>query len=146
MVRLLQTLLLVLITAFLLAPWFAFRALAQAARAQDYQALSRLIDTPAVEDGLRRQGLAQPDALLSPGALAALTRGSPPRGPEDGISRFDDLVPGLDGRVIRDWDPTRVRIAVKDTDGRECLFSFERYGLFGWRLEQLRPAGETGNG
>ncbi len=164
--RLVLILLLCAALAFCAAPWFAFRALRSAAQADDFQALGELIDYDAVRQGLHRQAEDQAapapdvwhdpvgalrhaiaplkpqpalDTLTDPQALTAMTAGLPGKSPDSVLGQLADLVPGQHGRSIRFWDPNRCRIAVKSPDGREALFSFERKGLFAWKLTQLRP-------
>ncbi len=164
--RLVLIVLLCALAAFCAAPWLTFRALRSAAQADDFQALGELIDYDAVRQGLRRQAelktapgpdfwhdpmgamrhAAQPlapqpdlDRLTAPQALTALTDGVPGKHPDNALTRLADLLPGPHGRVIRYWDPSRCRIAVKTGDGREALFSFERKGLYSWKLVQLLP-------
>jgi hypothetical protein len=158
--------------AFVSAPWFAFRALRAAAQAGDIQAMSELIDFSATRQSLQdqvdpesvspppdpwrdpigamRRALAplKPsktmDTYLTPDELVALTAGPAPKaGAKPNV--FTDLFPG-GGRSIRYWDPKRCRISVAGPNGQTHLFTFERRGLFDWKLVQLRlnddhPAG-----
>lgn len=146
--------------SFVAAPWFAFRALRAAAQAGDIRAMAELIDFSAVrqslQDQLDPQAQAPPpdvwrdplgamrhalaplkpsadmDAYLTPTSLVALT-GAPAAKP--GV--FADVFPGRD-RSIRYWDPKRCRVAATGLGGRVSLFTFERRGLFDWKLVQIR--------
>jgi len=169
--RLVRTLLAVLLICFCAAPWFAFRAVRAAAQARDFQALDQLIDYPAVRQGLYRQAqtvqtpapdfwrdpvgavkravrpMAAAQAvenLMTPQAIAAMTEGEPVENRAQ--AQIEDLIPGLQGRSIRYWDPNRCRIAVRSSGGQESLFSFERRGWFTWKLVQIRPPPTTGGG
>lgn len=147
--------------AFLTAPWFAFRALREAAAAQDAQALAELVDYPAVRASLRPQltPTADPgpppdpwrdplgalkraidpirpappavDRHLTPQGLHALTMAAPasPAAPE-----ARPPFPSLDY-----WGFRRVRFAVhpKDAPAREVTLTFQRRGLFTWKLTHV---------
>jgi hypothetical protein len=159
------TLLLVAILAvgvvFVSAPWFAFRALRAAAQASDIQAMAELIDFNAVRENLAGQidpesAAPAPDLLHDPiGAVRHLFRPMPPAKTTDsyltpdainmlaagnhrGPDSLADTFPGVHGRIIQYWDPNRCRIQVTEVDGRRALFSFERRGLFDWKLVQIR--------
>lgn len=156
-------------TAFLAAPWFAFRALREAAAAQDVQALAELVDYPAVRASLKPQltEAATPgpppdpwrdpvgalkraidpirpappavDRHLTAQGLHALTLASPGAAP-DGEAR--PPFPALDY-----WGFRRVRFAIhpRGAPAREVTFTFQRRGLFTWKLTHVElPAGATG--
>jgi hypothetical protein len=165
-----MTLILVLLLAggvvFVSAPWFAFRALRAAAQANDIQALAELVDFNAVRQNLQGQvdpeasapppdiwhdplgamrHALQPlapskdmDAYLTPASINVLAAGQPGAHGETLL----DSVPGVHGRTIQYWDPNRCRIQVTETDGRKVLFSFERRGLFDWKLVQIHLPGK----
>jgi hypothetical protein len=147
--------------AFLTAPWFAFRALREAAATQDAQALAELVDYPAVRASLKPQvtEAASPgpppdlwrdpiaalkraiepirpappavDRHLTPQGLHALTLASPGAPPApDARPPF----PSLDY-----WGFRRVRFAVhpKDAPARAVTLTFQRRGLFTWKLAHV---------
>lgn len=150
------------------APWMAFRALRSAALADDVRTMSELMDVGAVRASLRAQlngdepgaapsvlddplgalkaitggriGAAAPDVegYLTTAAMTHLTHARPhqPGAP----FRSGDLLPGLHDSTIRYWGPNRVRIAAlaPGAGDAESLFTFERRGLFKWRLTQIR--------
>ena len=154
---------------FVSAPWFAFRALRAAAQANDIQALAELIDFNAVRQNLEgqvdpeaaapapdiwhdpigamRHAFQQPiapqkdmDAYLTPASINTLAAGtSDPVHPDT----LADTIPGVHGRTIQYWDPNRCRIEVKEADGRKVLFSWERRGIFDWKLVQIRLPGKV---
>ena len=151
---------------FVAAPWFAFRSLRDAAKANDVPALSRLVDYDAVSDSLEPQVAGAPapqspppdiwrhpveaieralqphrppppqlERYMTSQGLAALTEGKPPGA---------RLSPG--GRepfpMIAFWGPDRCRIVVADPDApsRKTEFTFQRRGLFSWKLTRIvRP-------
>ena len=157
---------------FLAAPWFAFRALRSAAKANDIQAMAELIDFNAVRQNLNGQvnleaaapapdiwhdpigavrHVFQPmqsqpdtDAYLTPQSISNLSAGETGSNPGAPTSQLSDLVPGAQGRSIEYWDPNRFRVQVTNQDGRRTLFSFERRGLLDWKLVQLRLPGKPG--
>jgi len=150
---------------FVSAPWFAFRALRAAAQANDIQALAELIDFNAVRQNLQGQvdpeaaapapdiwrdplgamrhmlrpvaPMKDTDSYLTPAAINTLAAGKPDPN-HGGADTIADTFPGVHGRVIQYWDPNRCRIQVTEADGRRALFSFERRGLFDWKLVQIR--------
>ena len=140
----------VLVAAGLLAaPWFAMRALQAAARDGDVQALAELVDYPAVRAGLRSDP--PPEALEAPepiwtdpvGAVRrALERrkAAPPAAERyltaSGLSFLAG--PPRFSNAVRHWGPNRVRFAVR-TGERVSLFTFQRRGVFRWRLVHLAP-------
>lgn len=86
------------------------------------------------------------DAYVSPDGIYALANGyAPGRGPPppsglDGPR--DQLRAALENWPrLRYWGANRVRFAVRarDRPGHEVLFTFQRRGLFTWKLVQIRP-------
>jgi hypothetical protein len=133
--------------AFLTAPWFAFRALREAAQAGDRQALAELVDYPAVRASLKPQ--LTPAAAPAPPAdpwrdpVGAIRRMIEPMRPvppavdrhmtPEGLYALTadasggPALPGLDY-----WGPRRVRFEV---DG--ATLTFRRRGLFTWKLTHV---------
>lgn len=77
------------------------------------------------------------DAYLTPAALAALTRGEG----RYASQRLDGGLPSPDntttgGPMPRPvyWGMNRARMSVSDEGGSETVFTFERRGLFEWKL------------
>jgi len=154
---------------FLAAPWFAFRALRSAAKANDIQAMAELIDFNAVRQNLNGQvdpeaaapapdlwhdpigamrHALQPlqpqhdmDSYLTPQSISGLAAGETGADPASPTSRLSDLVPGAQGRSIQYWDPNRFRVQVTNNDGGRTLFTFERRGLLDWKLVQIHLPG-----
>lgn len=135
--------------AFVAAPWFALRAVQAAARDGDVHALAELVDYPAVRAGLRTD--APPEALEAATPVWSDPVGAVRRALErrkaapEAAERY--LTPGglslLAGppriaHTVRHWGPNRVRFAVRDGQ-RTSLFTFQRRGLFRWRLVHLAP-------
>ncbi|HEX2561783.1 DUF2939 domain-containing protein [Phenylobacterium sp.] len=153
--------------AFLAAPWFAFRALREAASARDAQALAELVDYPAVRASLKPQltEAAAPgpppdpwrdpigalkramdpirpappavDRHLTPQGLHALTLAAPGAAPPP---EARPPFPALDY-----WGFRRVRFAVhpKGAPSREVTFTFQRRGVFTWKLTHVDLPGES---
>lgn len=149
------------VIAFVAAPWFAFRALREAAETGDAQALAELVDYRAVRASLRPQLMEAaaptppPDPFrdpigalkraieplqptpppverhLSPQGLHALTLAAPGQPPELGAR---PPFPSLDY-----WGFRRVRFAVhpKGVPAREVTLTFQRRGLFTWKLTHV---------
>lgn len=151
--------------SFFAAPWYAFAALRQAARADDIGAIEKLMDVGAVRASLRaqaspdgpapkagllqdplgaigalaqRRGGSDVDPLLTPAALAHYTHAQDPS--PGAPFRFGDLIPGLHGVEMRHWGPNQVRFAVlaPGPGDQESLFTFDRRGWFEWRLTHIR--------
>jgi DUF2939 family protein len=152
--------------SFVAAPWFAFRGLREAAMTSDTQALGKLIDYAAVRAGLGPQlapGLNETpppvDVWHDPiGALKQVFQ-PPPAAPRDEVNAW--LTPrALDalsnGRLpgvappergghpwpsVKYWSPDRCRIQVADprTRTRPVNFTFERRGIFTWKLVRIVP-------
>lgn len=140
---------LVVVAALLVfsGPWFALRGVQSAARDRDVQALAEIIDYPAVRAGLV-QGV-NPEALRpapnvwqdpvgavrraiipNPRPSAVVERRLTPEGLH-AVAGEPTLLPR-----VRHWGPNRVRFAVR-TDAGETLFTFQRQGVFRWRLVHL---------
>lgn len=154
------------VIAFFAAPGVAFFAVRSAADAQDAAALARLVDYGAVRQSLRPQLAGNPaavapapsfledpigavrsqleqatpgalpdaDGYLTPAALAALTRGEGRY-----ASQRTAPVAGADSPLPSPvfWGVNRVRMAVEDDGGSRTVFTFERRGLFEWRLVHI---------
>ncbi|HEX8231848.1 MAG TPA: DUF2939 domain-containing protein [Caulobacteraceae bacterium] len=149
------------VLGFLLAPWFAFRALREAARTDDVGALTQLVDYPAVRQSLRVQLLpleTDPEPPVDPwrDPVGAIKRAlqPPPAAPPARVDAF--LRPGVLEAItygrpplsatpetarapfpwIRYWGFNRVRIGVKDPADkrRETEFVFQRRGIYAWKL------------
>ena len=149
--------------AFLAAPWFAFRALRANALDQDVQGLAELVDYPALRASLRPQLAAVPtapapppsvwrdpvgalrraiepltpappqvDRYMAPAGLYALTVGERP--PPIGTVPQPVARPPFPG--LRYWGFRRVRFAVRTRSdaGAAVHFTFQRRGLYAWRL------------
>ncbi len=148
---------------FVLAPWFAFRDLRAAAMGQDVQAMTELVDFNAVRASLRgqlhpedaqaapidiwrdplgamRQALAPavtgPDieTYLTPQAMTAMAYfGRWPTEPRPKVA--PSPLP-----LFEYWGFTRCRIRARDPEqpDRMAVFTFERKGLFTWKLTQIR--------
>jgi hypothetical protein len=135
--------------AIVAAPWFAMRALQAAARDGDVQALAELIDYPAVRAGLRADP--QAGALEAPASVWSdpvgavrhaleRRRPAPPEGERYLTPAGLHLLAGPPefGHEVRHWGPNRVRFAVRAGE-RVSLFTFQRRGVFRWRLVHLAP-------
>ena len=128
-------------------PWFALRGLQSAARDRDVQALAEIIDYPAVRAGLV-QGV-DPESLSpapkvwedpmeavrraiipNPRPPAVVERRLTPEGLH-AVAGEPALLPR-----VRHWGPNRVRFAIR-TEAGETLFTFQRQGVFRWRLAHL---------
>lgn len=166
------------IAAFFAAPAVAYFAVRSAAESNDVEALARLIDYPAVRQGLRPQldgrpeAMApapsflddpigavrrqleqarpiegpQPDDYLTPAALSALMRAegryAAQRRDETASDPADLQGPPLPMPVY--WGVNGARFAVEDEGGSRTIFSFERTGLYDWRLTHIGlPDGAT---
>jgi hypothetical protein len=144
--------------AFFAAPWFALQAVRSAAQSRDNQALTDLVDVGAVRAGLREQlaGASAP-APVDPWkhpleAMSQALSSAAPVGPNvDGYltpEALDDLVNGrARGQpiashpwpILRYWGFDRCRLAVRDPADphRETLLTFQRSGLFTWKLSRI---------
>jgi hypothetical protein len=154
------------VVGFFAAPGVAFFAVRSAADAQDATALARLIDYGAVRQSLRPQlagnpaavapapsfledpigavrrqleqaapgALPEADGYLTPAALAALTRGEGRYASQRTTTTAGAASP-MPSPVF--WGVNRVRMAVEDEGGSRTVFTFERRGLFEWRLVHI---------
>ena len=152
--------------SFAAAPGMAFFALRSAADSEDVQGLAQLVDYDAVRASLKAQvagsaSIAPPsfwqdpigaitnavtplapeprvEALLKPAALAALTRG-------EGWSalkakKADPSVKSADPwPSVQFWGVNRTRLAIASAQEgwSETVFTFERKGVFTWRLAHI---------
>jgi hypothetical protein len=152
---------------FVAAPFYGFFALRAAAQAQDVQALADLVDYDAVRASLRPQvaGTAAADTpppsvwqdpigalkhaveplqpapkvetYLTPNAMAALTRGDGRFAPQAGKSEEGPTSGPIP--AVRYWGVNRTRLAVPSSrEGwGETVFTFERKGVFKWKLAHI---------
>ncbi len=77
------------------------------------------------------------DAYLTPGALAALTRGEGRYASQrTAVSQPSPDATTTGGPMPKPvyWGMNRARMSVADEGGSETVFTFERKGLFEWRL------------
>jgi hypothetical protein len=94
-----------------------------------------------VEDALPQAAAPDPDAYLTPAALAALTRGEGRLAPQHrpGTPSTRDPFPAP---VF--WGVNRARMAVEDDGGSRTVFTFERRGPYEWKLVHIGlPEGVT---
>lgn len=165
--RLLLAGLVLALISFFAAPGVAFFAIRSAADARDTAGLAGLVDYGQLRQSLRPQLAGNPaavapapsfledpveavrrrleprptvrppevDLYLTPAALAALTRG-------EGRAARSRTGAELAGR--RDpwpwpayWGVNRTRFAINGGDGARTLFTFQRTGLFEWRLVHI---------
>jgi hypothetical protein len=155
--------------AFVTAPWWTFRSMRDAARSGDTASLTKMVDYDAVRDSLSAQLAGQPqpapppsiwqnpvgaiqhmfskpptppaqtDRYVSAGAIADLSDGEPLGAPlpPAGKEPFPK---------IAFWGPDRCRITVAAPNDktRKTEFTFERRGIFVWKLVRIvlpgRPA------
>lgn len=143
---------------FVFAPVFAFYALRSAAESRDVEGLAELVDYPAVRRSLQPQLVPartpgpdvfedpvgalkhamEPftapgaDAYLQPEALDGLTRGEGRAAVKAGVATTAAPAPR-----VRHWGPDRTRLGVPSDGGGETVFTFERRGLFKWKLVHL---------
>jgi hypothetical protein len=152
--------------SFVSAPWFAFRALREAASTSDTQALGKLVDYASVRQGLGPQlapGQNEPpppvDIFHDPIGAIRQALSPPPVAPRDEVNAWltphalealsDGRLPGVRaperrGRPwpkVEYWGPNRCRISVADprTKKRPVNFTFERRGFFTWKLVRIAP-------
>ena len=133
--------LLVLLVAagyFVTAPWWAFRSLRDAARSDDVQAMSQLVDYNAVRESFAAQLSGRPapppgsERYVTSGALADMTEGLPPGAP----------LPATDKEPfpkIAFWGPDRCRIVVSPPGQptQKTEFTFQRKTIFGWKVVRI---------
>ena len=152
--------------AFFAAPAVAFFGIRSAAEANDAAGLARLIDFTAVRQSLRPQLSGNPAALapapsfledpigavrrqledrvvpagpdadtyLTPAAIAALTRG------EGRYAAQRETPEAQTGGPLPHpvyWSVNRARMSVSDEGGSQTVFTFERKGLFEWKLVHI---------
>ena len=154
--------LILLAGAFVTAPWWTFRSLRDAARSEDAPSLTKMIDYDSVREGMAAQIAGEPipppapsvwkdpmgalkhmftkpptppvntDSYVSPKALAAYA---------DGVDGDTPLPP--QGKEpfpkIAFWGPDRCRITVASPANktRHTEFTFERRGIFVWKLVRI---------
>ncbi len=164
--------LLVAASAFVTAPWFAFRALRSAALYGDTAAVETLVDFNAVRSALSLQiGEQKAPVTAEPPSvwrdpLGAMRRALGPIAPpsrEPAIDRYlsiDGLAALTRGYApgavpaeaeqpfptFRYWDFNRARLAVVRPGARDkaTIFTFERRDWLTWKLVRIGlPAGET---
>lgn len=153
--------------AFASAPWFAFRALAAAARDGDAQALAELVDYRAVREALRPQLALRARAVAPPpppdiwsDPIGAVRRAIEPLTPAPPAVERYVAAPGLhdlsrgyepgkapadgsaDARLpgLRYWGVNRVRFAARAPGAmpeRAVVFTFQRLGPFAWKLVHI---------
>lgn len=150
--------------SFVLAPYVAFFAVRSAAKAEDVQGLADLVDYDAVRTSLRAQlaegaGQAPPpsvledpieairrtierqaplnvDAWLTPDALEGLTMGEG-RAAKDRTPTPVSSEGATEGPMpeVLHWGVNRTRLGVSaEGSQEETVFTFERKGIFRWRL------------
>jgi hypothetical protein len=153
--------------SFVSAPYVGFFALRSAAQSEDVQGLSQLVDFDAVRASLRPQlvsatpvqapppsvwqdplgalkhaiePLQQPapdvDAYLSPRALAALTRGAGRDAAKAGPTPPGTKTLSAPWPKVRYWGVNRSRLVIPGSGG-DTVFTFERKGIFVWKLVHL---------
>lgn len=154
------------VVSFFAAPAVGFFAIRSAADANDVAGLARLIDFGAVRQSLRSQLLGNPaamapapsfmedpigavrrqleqaapivqpdvDAYLTPAALGALTRAEGRHASQRSTAPEVSASP-MPTPVF--WGVNRARMAVSDEGGSETIFTFERKGLFEWKLVHI---------
>lgn len=77
------------------------------------------------------------DVYLTPAAIAALTRGEGRYAAQRSVGADAGTERAVtDGPLPtpRYWGPNRARMAVTDEGGAETVFTFERKGIYTWRL------------
>ncbi len=153
------------VVSFFAAPAVAFFGIRSAAEANDVAGLSRLIDFTAVRQSLRPQMSGNPEAMapapsfiedpigavrreieartapagpdvdtyLTPAAISALTRG------EGRYAAQPEAEAATGAPLPRPvyWGMNRARMSVADDGGSETIFTFERKGLFEWKLVHI---------
>ena len=148
---------------FVTAPWFAFRSLRDAARTNDVPAMANLVDYTAVRESLADEISGEPaeapapdvfkdplgaikhaftpqrpvppqvETYVTPQGLYAMTEGrSPTATPPTG--KPADPFP-----TVAYWGPDRSRIQVADPSNhtRHTEFTFQRKGIFTWKLTRI---------
>lgn len=155
--------------AYASAPFWAFRAIAAGADAEDQAVLARLVDFPAVRAALKVQleeaqaGTTAPPPSILQDPIGAITGMIRPIAPPPPVTDSYLTPAGIaaltrgyrTGGFARDgkaapapkliyWDLNRARLAaVRPGTETETLFTFERRGAFQWVLVQVTlPPGE----
>ena len=157
--KLILAAILVAAISFFIAPWLALSAVRSAAESHDVQALAELVDLGAVQAGLKTQlAAAPPPPPIDPWkhpleAMRQALQTHTPIGPDvSGYLTPDALNALLNGRapgqtvgahpwpVLRYWGFDRCRFTVSDPSDphRATLITFQRHGLFTWKLSQIR--------
>ena len=160
--------LLAAVAAFMAAPWFAFRSLRDAAKTNDVPALAQLVDYDAVSDSLEPQIAGAPAPQEPPPSLwrhpiEALQRMmTPHKPPPPQLARYmtsESLAALTDGKapgaslpppghepfpMVVFWGPDRCRIVVADpaAPSRKTEFTFQRRGVFSWKLTRIVRPGQ----
>ena len=155
--------------AFAAAPWFAFRSLRDAAKTNDVPALAQLVDYDAVSDSLEPQVAGAPAPQGPPPSIwrhpiEALERMmTPHKPPPPQLARYmtsEGLAALTEGKapgaplppaghepfpMIVFWGPDRCRIAVADpaAPARKTEFTFQRRGVFSWKLTRIVRPGQA---
>ncbi len=161
--------LLIAIGYFVLAPWFAFRSMRDAARTDDVPALAHMIDYDAVRQSLAPQVQGGPPPVEEApapslwrdpvGAIKHAFKTVPPPPPQVETYITSKALAALaDGRpanaalpakepfpMIAFWGPDRCRITVADpaTPSRHTEFTFQRHGLTTWKLTRIVLPGKA---
>ncbi|MGZ8364595.1 MAG: DUF2939 domain-containing protein [Caulobacteraceae bacterium] len=147
---------------FAASPWLAFRELRDAAETGDERTLSKLIDYPATRKSISSQIIpaagepappvdiwrdpvgalkralepqapaAAVDSWLTPKSLSALTNGRMPRAGVQSTEKSPFP-------MVKYWGVNRCRISVSDPGrpSRETMFTFERRGIYDWKLVRI---------
>ena len=148
--------------AFVTAPWWTFRSLRDAARTGDTPALAKMVDYDSVRAGLQTAQTGQPAPPPAPslwknpfGAIQHMFAkpAAPPAAAEADVSTptLADYTEGLPrgapapppGKepfpMIAFWGPDRCRITVEQPGDRtrKTEFTFERRGIFTWKLTRI---------
>ncbi len=160
---LLFVVLIIAIGYFVLAPWFAFRSMRDAARTDDVPALARMVDYDLVRQSLGPQLQGGPPPVEEApapsiwrdpvGAIKHAFKTVPPPPPQ--VEKYvtsKALAALADGRpadaalpakepfpMIAFWGPDRCRITVADpaAPSRHTEFTFQRHGLVTWKLTRI---------
>jgi len=157
---------LVAATAFVVAPWFAFRALRDAASVGDTHTLGKIMDYQAVRAGRAPQlvpggGEPPPPVDLFRDPIGALRQAMqpPPTAPREEVNAWltpraldalaNGRLPGVAAPekgahpwpAVKYWGMNRARIEVADprTKKRPVSFVFERRGIYTWKLVRISP-------
>jgi hypothetical protein len=154
--------LIVLVGAFVTAPWWTFRSLRDAARSEDTPSLAKMIDYDAVRQGMADQLAGKPIEAPPPSIwkdpMAAFkhmfTRPPAPPVETDRYVSARAIAALADGKDVGEplppagkepfpkiafWGPDRCRINVSDPADRRrhTEFTFERRGIYTWKLVRI---------